>query len=62
MRPFSHFIKAVAAGSILTGVECLYHDGNTTAPCDSPLYCHGQILQQVQLARPFADSKTFVDM
>lgn len=32
------------------------------APCESPLYCHGDILHQIQTAGPFADSKTFVDM
>ncbi|KAI7906848.1 trehalase [Cokeromyces recurvatus] len=30
--------------------------------CDSPIYCDGPILQTVQLARIFEDSKTFVDM
>ncbi|KAF4807695.1 Trehalase [Colletotrichum siamense] len=40
----------------------LYHNGSDVAPCDSPIYCHGEILKQIQLARPFSDSKTFVDM
>ena len=40
----------------------LYKNGNVSAPCDSPIYCHGEILKQVELARPFKDSKTFVDM
>ncbi|KAI9468234.1 MAG: trehalase [Benjaminiella poitrasii] len=30
--------------------------------CDSPIYCDGPLLQTVQLARIFTDSKTFVDM
>lgn len=30
--------------------------------CDSPIYCDGDLLKTVQLARIFADSKTFVDM
>lgn len=30
--------------------------------CDSPIYCDGDILKTVQLARIFPDSKTFVDM
>lgn len=30
--------------------------------CDSPIYCEGDILKTVQLARIFPDSKTFVDM
>ena len=32
------------------------------APCDSPLYCQGEILQAIELARPFLDSKTYVDL
>lgn len=32
------------------------------APCDSPLYCQGPILQAIELARPFSDSKTYVDL
>ncbi|KAI7865437.1 trehalase [Spinellus fusiger] len=30
--------------------------------CDSPIYCEGDILKTVELARLFPDSKTFVDM
>ncbi|KAF2087427.1 glycoside hydrolase family 37 protein [Saccharata proteae CBS 121410] len=40
----------------------LYVNGNVTAPCDSPLYCQGEILQAIELAQPFSDSKTFVDL
>lgn len=40
----------------------LYTNGSVIAPCDSPIYCHGDILQDIQLAHPFSDSKTFVDM
>ncbi|TDZ31228.1 Trehalase [Colletotrichum spinosum] len=40
----------------------LYDNGSVIAPCDSPIYCHGKILKEIELARPFADSKTFVDM
>jgi alpha,alpha-trehalase len=43
-------------------VHALYINGSVIAPCDSPIYCHGDILEQVELARPFSDSKTFVDM
>ena len=32
------------------------------APCDSPLYCQGPILHAIELARPFSDSKTYVDL
>lgn len=30
--------------------------------CDSPVYCYGEILHTVQMARIFNDGKTFVDM
>lgn len=40
----------------------LFTNGSVVAPCDSPIYCHGDMLHQIELARPFADSKTFVDM
>ncbi|KAG6061284.1 hypothetical protein E4U17_002109 [Claviceps sp. LM77 group G4] len=42
--------------------QALYFNGSVVAPCDSPIYCHGDILKEIELARPFADSKTFVDM
>ncbi|BFZ53052.1 hypothetical protein PYCC9005_000075 [Savitreella phatthalungensis] len=35
---------------------------NVIAPCDSRIFCYGELLRDVQLARPFTDSKTFVDM
>ncbi|XP_069985201.1 trehalase isoform X2 [Penaeus vannamei] len=31
-------------------------------PCDSEIYCHGNLLHTVQMARLFNDSKHFVDM
>ncbi|XP_066941045.1 uncharacterized protein [Macrobrachium rosenbergii] len=31
-------------------------------PCDSHIYCHGDLLKMVQMARVFNDSKHFVDM
>lgn len=43
-------------------VAALYQNGSVTAPCDSPLYCQGEILNAIQLAAPFDDSKTFVDL
>lgn len=49
----------VALGST---TAALYINGSVTAPCDSPLYCQGEILKAIELARPFSDSKTFVDM
>ncbi|KAB0791763.1 hypothetical protein PPYR_03563 [Photinus pyralis] len=30
-------------------------------PCDSDIYCHGELLHTVQMARIYEDSKTFVD-
>lgn len=33
-----------------------------TPQCDSKIYCHGELLCTVQMARIFPDSKTFVDM
>ena len=52
---------AVVAGLVSTAAA-LYINGSVTAPCSSPLYCHGEILKTIELAQPFADSKTFVDM
>jgi alpha,alpha-trehalase len=48
--------------SLPRGALGLYVNGSVTAPCDSPLYCHGEILEQIELAQPFSDSKTFVDL
>ncbi|KAM5345313.1 hypothetical protein ACJ41O_011175 [Fusarium nematophilum] len=60
MAALRHVAAALAASA--TTVSALYVNGSVVAPCDSPIYCHGQILEQVELARPFSDSKTFVDM
>ncbi|RTE70816.1 hypothetical protein BHE90_014775 [Fusarium euwallaceae] len=54
-------VATVLAASV-TAVSALYVNGSVIAPCDSPIYCHGDILEQVELAQPFSDSKTFVDM
>ncbi|OTA89691.1 glycoside hydrolase family 37 protein [Hypoxylon sp. CO27-5] len=40
----------------------LYQNGSAFTPCDSPLYCQGDVLKQIELAHPFSDSKTFVDL
>ncbi|KAK3497258.1 glycoside hydrolase [Neurospora hispaniola] len=60
----SRFLGATVplAAAILPGARALYVNGSVTAPCDSPIYCYGELLHQVELARPFSDSKTFVDM
>jgi alpha,alpha-trehalase len=42
--------------------NALYINGSVVAPCDSPIYCYGDLLREIELARPFADSKTFVDL
>ena len=54
-------VALLAAGSF-PAVSGLFINGSLIAPCDSPLYCHGEILHQIELARPFSDSKTYVDM
>jgi alpha,alpha-trehalase len=51
---------AVLAGAQLA--TALYTNGSVIAPCDSPIYCYGDLLREIELARPFADSKTFVDL
>lgn len=59
-------LKRQLAAAVLTALaplsNALYINGSVTAPCDSPLYCHGEILKAIELASPFVDSKTFVDM
>ncbi|KAK1909484.1 hypothetical protein P3342_007653 [Pyrenophora teres f. teres] len=42
--------------------DALFINGSVIAPCDSPIYCYGDLLREIELARPFADSKTFVDL
>lgn len=56
--------KQVAAALVaaLPAATALYQNGSVIAPCDSPIYCHGDILKEIELAHPFSDSKTFVDM
>lgn len=54
--------NAALAAMSATAAQAIYVNGNVTAPCDSPIYCHGEILKQIELAHPFEDSKTFVDM
>jgi alpha,alpha-trehalase len=57
-------IKKLAAtvAASATVAHALYTNGSVIAPCDSPLYCQGEILKAIELASPFSDSKTFVDM
>jgi alpha,alpha-trehalase len=51
---------ALLAGAQLA--TALYQNGSIIAPCDSPIYCYGDLLREIELARPFSDSKTFVDL
>ena len=60
MAPSIARLAAVVASAPIAAA--LYNNGTVIAPCDDPIYCHGDILHEVELARPFADSKTFVDM
>lgn len=53
---------AFGAFALATPALGLYQNGSTVAPCESPIYCRGEILKQIELAKPFADSKTFVDL
>ncbi|CAG9974334.1 unnamed protein product [Clonostachys byssicola] len=53
---------AALTAALATTANALYTNGSVVAPCDSPIYCYGELLKQVELAQPFADSKTFVDM
>lgn len=51
--------------ALLAGAQtatALYINGSDIAPCDSPIYCYGDLLREIELARPFSDSKTFVDL
>lgn len=55
--PIASFLLA-----IVPFVAALYENGSVIAPCDSPIYCYGDLLREIELARPFEDSKTFVDL
>lgn len=53
---------ATALSAIVPLAAGLYQNGSVIAPCDSPIYCYGDLLREIELARPFEDSKTFVDL
>jgi len=61
MKPF-RVSSAAALLAIVPLASTLYINGSVIAPCDSPIYCHGEILREVELAHPFSDSKLFVDL
>ncbi|KAJ2981265.1 hypothetical protein NUW58_g6730 [Xylaria curta] len=46
----------------ISPTRALFQNGSSFTPCNSPVYCNGELLKQVELARPFTDSKTFVDL
>ncbi|KAF2791576.1 glycoside hydrolase family 37 protein [Melanomma pulvis-pyrius CBS 109.77] len=60
MKPLPSWTAALLAVAPL--VAALYENGSVVAPCDSPIYCYGDLLREIELARPFEDSKTFVDL
>lgn len=64
MTPSPRRLNATTAllAALASTASALYINGSVVAPCDSPIYCHGDLLKDVELARPFSDSKTFVDM
>ncbi|XP_055328864.1 trehalase-like [Paramacrobiotus metropolitanus] len=43
-------------------VEPVAASASESLPCDSPVFCHGSLLQTVQMMRLFNDSKSFVDL
>ena len=47
---------------LLAGAVYINVSSGVQAPCDSPIFCQGPLLRDVQLAAPFDDSKTFVDL
>lgn len=58
-----HAMKAAAfIAALVPATAALYVNGSVTAPCESPLYCQGEILREIQLAGAFEDSKTYVDL
>ncbi|KAL1872069.1 hypothetical protein Daus18300_004438 [Diaporthe australafricana] len=64
MPSFQNLTVWLAAVATVYGqaLDGIYYDGDNIAPCSSALYCYGDILDSIQRAKPFADSKTFVDM
>ena len=47
---------------VLPPAIALYQNGSVIAPCDSSLYCQGEILREIELAQPISGSKTHVDL
>ncbi|KAI7535349.1 hypothetical protein KC317_g18699, partial [Hortaea werneckii] len=57
-----HSLPLALAVLSFKSASALYTNGSVIAPCSSPLYCQGEILRQIELAQPYEDSKTFVDL
>ncbi|KAF5288691.1 hypothetical protein FQR65_LT11956 [Abscondita terminalis] len=47
---------------LLIAILCAPHVIALPPSCDSPVYCYGDVLHAVQMARVFDDGKTFVDL
>ena len=65
LESFMRFAMFSGIATLLVGAQLvsgLYINGSVVAPCDSPIYCYGDLLREIELARPFEDSKTFVDL
>ncbi|KAI6313398.1 hypothetical protein MCOR34_005262 [Pyricularia oryzae] len=62
MSPLWKTAAAIAVAASGSLVNAVYINGSIITPCDSLIYCRGELLKEVELAHPFADSKTFVDM
>uniref|UniRef100_A0A0K8SQP5 Trehalase n=2 Tax=Lygus hesperus TaxID=30085 RepID=A0A0K8SQP5_LYGHE len=50
------------AATVLVACLTEIHSQSLKPSCDSPIYCKGELLHDVQMARLFNDSKTFVDL
>ena len=45
--------------TLLATVPLASAQDGANVPCESLLYCRGEVLRQIELARPFSDSKTY---
>lgn len=59
---FSDLSRCQGAIGDCSGDTGIHHYDNNTAPCDSPLFCYGSMLQAIQMTHLYNDSKKFVDM
>ncbi|KAF2879000.1 hypothetical protein ILUMI_27182 [Ignelater luminosus] len=56
------FYNNLSCGFVLKDNNNNNNNNNKTLfPCESNIYCHGELLHTIQLAHIFDDSKTFVD-